>query len=164
MAPTSGARRQARPTLGEGCWWRRTSDATARCMGGLSRASRALSREPASMCVSSGQRRTNGGPGMTQERMPQAGHPPTAGSLPPAAGVESRPLDDPRALQILSTEHWSLLATRSLTWSESFSRTGLFLSVLSAGAVALGLVGGAVGFTEKFTAFALALLPVILFV
>jgi hypothetical protein len=29
-------------------------------------------------------------------------------------------LDDPRALQILSTEHWSLLATRSLSWNESF--------------------------------------------
>ena len=50
-------------------------------------------------------------------------------------------LDDPRAMQILSTEHWSLLATRSLSWSESFARAGLFLSVVSATVVALALVG-----------------------
>jgi hypothetical protein len=73
-------------------------------------------------------------------------------------------LDDPRALQILSTEHWSLLATRSMSWSESFSRTGLFLSVLSASVVALGLVGGATGFDSEFAVFGLALLPVTLFV
>jgi hypothetical protein len=73
-------------------------------------------------------------------------------------------LDDPRSLQILSTEHWSLLATRSMSWNESFSRTGLFLSVLSASVVALGLVGGAAGFGRSFAVFALALLPVTLFV
>ena len=73
-------------------------------------------------------------------------------------------LDDARALQILATEHWSLLATRSMSWNESFSRTGLFLSVLSASVVALGLVGGATGFDASFSAFALALLPVTLFV
>jgi hypothetical protein len=73
-------------------------------------------------------------------------------------------LGDPRALQILSTEHWSLLATRSMSWSESFARTGLFLSVLSASVVALGLVGGATGFGGGFAVFALALLPVALFV
>jgi hypothetical protein len=75
-----------------------------------------------------------------------------------------RALDDPRSLQILSTEHWSLLATRSLSWSESFSRTSLFLSVLSASVVALGLVGGATGFGREFSVFAIALLPVTLFV
>lgn len=73
-------------------------------------------------------------------------------------------LTDPRALQILATEHWSLLATRSMSWNESFSRTGLFLSVLSASVVALGLVGGATGFGGSFAVFALALLPVTLFV
>src|SRR5687768_15820738 len=30
--------------------------------------------------------------------------------------------------QLLATEHWSLLATRSMTWSEIFSRTGTFLT------------------------------------
>jgi hypothetical protein len=101
-----------------------------------------------------------GGP-MTEERMPMPGHGPGA----PGPGTEfDNPLDDPRAMQILATEHWSLLATRSLTWSESFSRTSLFLSVLSASVVALGLVGGATGFGKEFSFFALALLPVTLFV
>jgi hypothetical protein len=45
------------------------------------------------------------------------------------------PLDPPVAAaplraQILATEHWSLLATRSMTWNEIFSRTGTFLTVL----------------------------------
>jgi hypothetical protein len=83
---------------------------------------------------------------------------------PDPAVVDLAELDDPRTLQILSTEHWSLLAGRSLTWNESFSRTGLFLSVLSASVVALGLVGGATQFGEGFTVFALVLLPVTLFV
>jgi len=74
------------------------------------------------------------------------------------------PFDDPRAMQILSTEHWSLLATRSLSWNESFSRAGLFLSVVSATAVALALVAQAVHFGPEFIAFALIMLPVDLFV
>ena len=65
-------------------------------------------------------------------------------------------------LQILSTEHWSLLASRSLAWNESFSRAGMFLSTLSGAVVALGLVGGASGFGEAFTLFALVILPVVL--
>jgi len=32
-------------------------------------------------------------------------------------------LDDPRALQILSTEHWSLLATRSMSWNRDWTKT-----------------------------------------
>src|SRR5437879_3546081 len=67
-------------------------------------------------------------------------------------------------LQILSTEHWSLLASRSLAWNESFSRAGMFLTTLSGAIVALGLVGGATGFGESFTLFALVILPVVLFI
>jgi hypothetical protein len=89
---------------------------------------------------------------------------PAAGAGPSTAAPDPRPLDDPRALQILSTEHWSLLATRSLSWNESFSRAGLFLSVVSATAVALALVGQATGFSEQFLAFALVMLPIALFV
>ena len=70
-------------------------------------------------------------------------------------------LDDPRALQILSTEHWSLLATRSLIWTESFARAGLFLSLLSASVVALSLIGTT---SPDFLTFALILLPVTLFI
>ena len=32
--------------------------------------------------------------------------------------------------QILATEHWSLLATRSMTWNEIFSRAAMFITVL----------------------------------
>ena len=67
-------------------------------------------------------------------------------------------------LQMLATEHWSLLASRSLAWNEAFSRAGMFLSTLSGAIVALGLVGGASGFGEAFTLFALVILPVVLFI
>jgi hypothetical protein len=67
-------------------------------------------------------------------------------------------------LQILSTEHWSLLASRSLAWNESFSRTGMFLSTLTGAIVALALVAQASAFGEGFTIFALVILPVVLFI
>ncbi len=86
------------------------------------------------------------------------------GSVPPppspAGGQTGTGLDDPRALQILSTEHWSLLATRSLIWNESFARAGLFISLLSASVVALSLMGATGGDPADF---ALILLPVTLF-
>jgi hypothetical protein len=67
-------------------------------------------------------------------------------------------------LQILSTEHWSLLASRSLAWNESFSRAGMYLSTLSGSLVALGLIGGVDGFKDAFYVVALIVLPVVLFV
>jgi acid phosphatase family membrane protein YuiD len=67
-------------------------------------------------------------------------------------------------LQILATEHWSLLATRSLAWSEVFSRAGMYLSALSGAIVALALVGQGSGFGEPFLLFALVLLPVVFFI
>src|SRR6266550_14078 len=67
-------------------------------------------------------------------------------------------------LQILSTEHWSLLASRSLAWNESFTRAGMFLSTLSGAIVALSLIGGVDGFRESFRNVALVVLPVVLFV
>ena len=67
-------------------------------------------------------------------------------------------------LQILTTEHWSLLSTRSLSWNEAFSRASMFLSVLSGAVVALALVAQATAFDEGFMTFALLILPVVLFV
>lgn len=67
--------------------------------------------------------------------------------------------------QILATEHWSLLATRGMTWNEIFSRTGIFLTVLSAAVVALSLVAGqSSGFGHGFRVFALFVLPIVLLV
>jgi len=65
-------------------------------------------------------------------------------------------------LQILATEHWSLLATRSLSWNESFSRASMFLTLLSGAIVALALVAQATQFGEAFVTFALLLLPLVL--
>src|SRR5213076_349404 len=67
-------------------------------------------------------------------------------------------------LQILATEHWSLLATRSLSWNESFSRAGMFLTLLSGAIVALALVAQATKFDQTFVTFALLLLPLVLVV
>ena len=74
--------------------------------------------------------------------------------------------DAPAAVraQILATEHWSLLATRSVTWQEIFSRTGIFLTILSATVVALSLVVQAAGFGTTFRVFALVVLPIVLLV
>ncbi len=65
-------------------------------------------------------------------------------------------------VQILATEHWSLLATRGMTWNEMFSRTGMYLTVLSAATVALALVAQATDFGSGFRLFALLVLPVVL--
>jgi hypothetical protein len=66
--------------------------------------------------------------------------------------------------QILATEHWSLLATRSMSWNEVFSRAGIFITVVSATVVALALVAQATDFGSGFRAFALLALPVVLLV
>ena len=66
--------------------------------------------------------------------------------------------------QFLATEHWSLLATRSMTWNEIFSRTGTYLTVLSATVIALSLVANATGFGPGFRTFALLVLPIALLV
>lgn len=67
---------------------------------------------------------------------------------PPVTPVTS--LHDPRALQILSTEHWSLLSARSLAYNEAFTRGGMFLTFLSMSFVALALLAQAMAFDEQF--------------
>jgi hypothetical protein len=69
----------------------------------------------------------------------------------------------PYAATFLSTEHWHLLGTRSMVWNESFSRTAIFLNTVSAAAVALALVFNAAGSGKTFTAFALVIFPIVLF-
>ena len=67
-------------------------------------------------------------------------------------------------LQILTAEHWSLLSTRSLTYSESLSRVIIFLSVLSVSVVALALLAQIDHVRETFLAAAIPVLSVVLFV
>jgi hypothetical protein len=91
---------------------------------------------------------------------------PAEPGLTPARATEgaSAPTPVQLRLQILSTEHWSLLASRSLAWNETFSRAGMYLSTLSGAMVALGLIVGADGFHDPFFVFALVVLPIVLFV
>jgi hypothetical protein len=103
---------------------------------------------------------------MTFERTP--GPPAEPGPTPVLAQADPAATPAPTSvqlrLQILSTEHWSLLASRSLAWNESFSRAGMFLSTLSGSIVALSLIGGVDGFHDAFFAVALVVLPIVLFV
>ena len=85
--------------------------------------------------------------------------PVTDGTTPPGTG-----LNDPRALQILSTEHWSLLAGRSLAYNEAFTRAGMFLTALSASMVAIAFVAQADRAGSAFPTFTLILLGFDLFV
>lgn len=77
----------------------------------------------------------------------------------------SEPMSDAaqaRRLQILSTEHWGLLAARSTAQSEVLSRITIFLAVFSAGLVTIGLLGQATAFSRWFAPAALALLAFLL--
>lgn len=63
-----------------------------------------------------------------------------------------------RRVQILATEHWGLLAARSTAQSEVLSRITIFLTLVSAGLVTIGLLGQATGFHGWFPAAALGIL------
>jgi hypothetical protein len=80
------------------------------------------------------------------------------------AGGPHRPIDDPRALQILSTEHWSLLTARSLVYNEAFARGGMFLAFLSATLLVLGLISTATKFSDAFLIVAAIVLALDLYV
>lgn len=97
---------------------------------------------------------------MRSARVSVKAHPdrPVTGASGPVAGP------DALRAQLLATEHWSLLATRSAVWHEIFSRTGTFLTILSATMVALSLVVQATGFDRSFQTVALLVLPLVLFV
>lgn len=79
------------------------------------------------------------------------------GSQPPGTDL------GPHALQILTTEHWSLLGARSLVYTEAMSRTSIFVAALTGSVVALALVGQATDFGTGFVVFALVLLPAVYF-
>ena len=66
------------------------------------------------------------------------------------------------ALQILATEHWSLLASRALTYQESLGRVNMFLAILSGAVIALALVAQADHFGVAFIAIAIFMLAVVL--
>ena len=71
---------------------------------------------------------------------------------------------DSEVIQILATEHWSLLATRALTYQESLGRVNMFLAILSGGVIALALVSQADRFGTAFISIAIFMLSVVFFV
>lgn len=87
-------------------------------------------------------------------RPPTGAHdaaPPTTAEV-----ADDRPLG-PHAAQILATEHWSLLAARSLIWNEALNRAAVFLTVLSAAIIALALLADATGFGPQMATVVAAL-------
>ena len=66
--------------------------------------------------------------------------------------------------QLLATEHWSLLASRSTTQNELLVRIAIFLTLVSASVVSLALVGQATDFDGRFDVFTLLLFSILLLV
>ena len=71
---------------------------------------------------------------------------------------------DSEAIQILATEHWSLLSARALTYQESFGRVNMFLAILSGTVIALALVAQADRFGAAFISIAVFMLAVVFLV
>jgi hypothetical protein len=100
--------------------------------------------------------------------------------MPPApAGAAAQPAGQPTSdapqqgtsgaapsvrAQLLATEHWSLLATRSTTQSEVLSRITTFLMLVSASIVSLALIGQVTRFDRQFITVALVLLGMVVMV
>jgi hypothetical protein len=80
----------------------------------------------------------------------------TPSQTPDASPVTS--LTDPRAITLLTTEHWSLLSARSLAYNEAFVRGGMFLTFLSMSFVALALLAQAMSFGDQFLTVAAVVL------
>ena len=73
-------------------------------------------------------------------------------------------LDHPRAVDILTTEHWSLLSSRNLGYQEMFGRATVFIAIVSAIVVALALLAQATRFGRGALQVAALLLAVGLFI
>lgn len=63
--------------------------------------------------------------------------------------------------QLLATEHWSLLASRSTTQGEVLTRISIFLTLTSASLLSIALVGQATDFSDAFRLFAVVILGVL---
>lgn len=77
--------------------------------------------------------------------------------------IELTPEERTLSIDVLDAEYRLLMSALAAAWSASLVRTTIFLGVLSAAGVALGLAAqGSVG-PGQFTAIALVVLPVVLF-
>lgn len=77
----------------------------------------------------------------------------------PAAGPD--PVPPSVRAQLLATEHWGLLASRSTAQGEVLTRISMFLTFTSAGLVSVALVGQATGFSDAFVLLAVVVLFIV---
>jgi hypothetical protein len=81
------------------------------------------------------------------------------------AGAEQAETEPrPAAVTFVTTEHFTLQGARASTIAEATGRATMFLSAVSGGLVALGLIATAAGVSTAFYAFALILLPTLVLV
>lgn len=83
---------------------------------------------------------------------------------PSVAGDRQRGDPRPAAVSFATTEHFTLQSARAATVAESTGRASMFLSAVSGGLVALGLVATASRVGTAFYAFGLVVLPALTFV
>jgi hypothetical protein len=69
-----------------------------------------------------------------------------------------------RRVQMLATEHWGLLAARSTAQNEVLARITIYLALVSAVLITIGLLGQASDFRRWFPAAALSLLAFLLLI
>lgn len=82
------------------------------------------------------------------------------GAANPEPPVAQPTLSPSIRAQLLATEHWSLLASRSTTQGEVLTRISMFLTFTSASLLSAALVGQATQFSDAFRAFALTILTI----
>jgi hypothetical protein len=80
----------------------------------------------------------------------------------PGAGSGADPR--PAAVSVVTTEHFTLQGARSSTIAEATGRASMFLSAISGGLVALGLIATATHVGTAFFVFGLIVLPTLAFV
>lgn len=97
------------------------------------------------------------------ERSASESPPPEGETIPASEDEHTAPATESdaalaRRAQILATEHWGLLAARSTAQSEVLTRITIFLTLVSAGLVTIGLLGQASGFSGWFGGASIAIL------
>lgn len=109
-------------------------------------------------------------PATSASRAPSPGEPvrPATPAAPAAPAAPGAPASPPRSavkleglpveMQILTTEHWSLLSARSLAYNEAFTRASMFLDLLGMSFVGLALLATATGFGDDFLIVAVIVL------
>jgi VIT1/CCC1 family predicted Fe2+/Mn2+ transporter len=102
---------------------------------------------------------------LSQERVGRSeASPPAYPKSTPASTYQAAGDSVSSRLQALSTEHWSLLTTRSLIYSESLNRVQIFLALLAGAVIGLALLAQVDHSRETFIVAAILILSVVLFV